>query len=524
MEYRNNLVNLKENHKMEIDKEYSQRRFKNMMDKIFSNRGIIKINKKLNLTMDFETSILNSQVDKNLIIDSLNFLFNYNNQKNKPLITNQLKILRKEFCKNIPEEIIKEIFKIFPDLIGGFNEFLFDFKNSEIQFESLWILNNLSVYLFNLKDENKFYNISNMLINLLKNENNFTNSGVRNLIFEKVFKFMRNLIFLNNNTLKFFLENNILYYLFECLNSSVKSLRIVCLATLNKILLKLLKMNDINENEKNKYLSIYFSKNSLYNYKFIFNRIEGKFNKLNIFDEIYEIYWLINELLKIDNTIINFLFFSEQNNIILEKFNNLLSITLVEKIFQPCLRLINNIIVLCGDKILKKNLINLFFKKEIILSNLNNILINNKEFNDESILKDILLLIFNLSCFEPKETKEIFFNNIIDLILNKNFNNDLENLKILIYIYYRIYVFDNHEFNINDKSVINIFYLYFQFNQIDLGINLILLDIFYGCLISMKKKINYDIKSITSAIDFNQNVNLDIIQQYIISQYNEINK
>ena len=43
MECRNNLVNLKENHKMEIDKEYNQRRFKNMMDKIFSNRGIIKI-------------------------------------------------------------------------------------------------------------------------------------------------------------------------------------------------------------------------------------------------------------------------------------------------------------------------------------------------------------------------------------------------------------------------------------------------------------------------------------------------
>jgi hypothetical protein len=283
-------------------------------------------------------------------------------------------------------------------------------------------------------------------------------------------------------------------------------------------------MNDINESEKNKYLSIYFSKNSLYNYKFIFNRIEGKFNKFNIFDEIYEIYWLINELLKIDNTIINFLFFSEQNNIILEKFNNLLSITLVEKIFQPCLRLINNIIVLCNDKILKQNLINLFFKKEIIITILNNILINNKEFNDESILKDILLLIFNLSCFEPKETKEIFFNNIIDLILNKKFNNDFENLKILIYIYYRIYVFDNHEFNINDKSVINIFYLYFQFNQTDLGINLILIDILYGCLISMKKKINYDIKNITSVIDFSQNVNLDIIQQYIITQYNEINK
>jgi len=521
MEYRNNLVNLKQNHKMEIDKEYSQRRFKNIMEKIFSTRGIKKINKKKNSSMDFDNSTFNNQTDKNLIIDSLKFLLNYNNQKNKPLIINQLKILRKEFCKNISEDIVKEIFKIFPNLIGGFNEFLFDFKNSEIQFESIWILNNLSVYLFNLKDESKFYNISNMLINLLKNENNFTNSGVRNLIFEKVFKFMRNLIFLNDNTLKFFLENNILNYLFECLSSSVKSLRIVCLATLNKILIKILKMDD--ETEKKKYLSFYFSKNSLYNYKFILNRIEGKFNKLNIFDEIYEIYWLINELLKIDNSIIHFLFFSEQNNIILEKFNNLLSITLVEKIFQPCLRLINNIIVLCNDQNLKENLINILFNKEIILTNLNNILIN-KEFNDDSILKDILLLIFNLSCFKPKEIKEIFFNNIINLTLNKNFNNDLEILKILIYIYYRIYVFDNHKFNINDKNIINIFYSYFQFNQMDFGINLMLLDIFYGCLLSMKKKTNIDIQNIiTMVINFNQNINLDIIQQYIISQYNEIN-
>jgi hypothetical protein len=517
MEYINNLV---KNNKIEIEREYNQRRLRNIKEKIFSKRGIENNNKKSNNLMDFDNLSHNTKIDKNLIIESLNFLFSNNNNKNKPLITNHLKLLRKEFCKNISEDIIKEIIKKIPDLIGGFKEYLFDFKNSEIQFESIWILNNLSVYFFNINEINNFYNISNMLINLLKNENQFSNSGVRNLIFEKIFKFMGNLIFINNDILNFYLENNILDYLFECLNSPVKSLRIVSLAILNKILIK------INNNAQyKKYTSIYFSKNSLYNYKFILSRIDGQYNKFNIFDEIYEIYWLINELIKIDFSIVNFLFFSEHINIF-EKFNNLLSITLVEKIFQPCLRLINNIIVLCNDNILKFNLINLFFKKDVIIRTLNNILINyNKEFNDTSIMKDILLLIFNLSCFEPKQTKEKFFSNIIKLTLNNNFYNDVEIIKFLIYIYYRLYVFDNRIFNINEKNIINTFYLYFQFNQKDLGINLMLLDIFNGCLIAMKKNINNynDIQNIISATNSNSNINMDIIQKNIILEYNEIN-
>ena len=393
---------LQKEKKMEIEEEFNKRH------QIYTSE---RINKKRNLN-DYslkekdneDTQMQNSITDLNIIFESLQNLFFSNNINDKNYILNQMKKLRKELSKNsASENDIINIINKYPNLIGGLSNYLLDFKNSELQFETIWVLNNLSIYSFNYHLDFQFNQINQFLIQILNDEKKFSSCGTRNLIFEKIFKFIGKLIFMNDNTFNYFIQNNIINILFNCLNSSVRSLRIVCLWNLNQIITKLIENNYENE------LKIFNQKDSLLSYKFILSRIE--LNQKNSFDEIFEIYWLLNELFKKFPNSVNYIFFFVKD--VLSKFDHILSYTLIEKLSQPCIRLLSNLIVLNNNNILRDNFINSVFSRKDLIQYIQLILNTDFAKYDISIIKDILLLIFNLFSFSPKITGSFFFMKIL---------------------------------------------------------------------------------------------------------------
>ena len=371
---------LQKEKKMEIEEEYNKRH------QIYTSE---RINRKRNLNEyslkekedNEDTQMKNSITDLNIIFQSLQNLIPSNNKIDKNYILNQMKKLRKELSKNsASENDIINIIKKYPNLIGALSNYLLDFKNSELQFETIWVLNNLSIYSFNYHLDFQFNQINQFLIQILKDEKKFSNFGTRNLIFEKVFKFIGKLMFMNDNTFNYFIQNNIINILFNCLNSSVRSLRIVCLWNLNQIFTKLIENNYENE------IKIFNQKDSLLSYKFILSRIE--LNQNNSFDEIFEIYWLLNELFKKFPDSVNYIFFFDKD--VLSKFDHILSYTLIEKLSQPCIRLLSNLIVLNNNSILRDNFINSVFSRKDLIQYIQLILNTDFAKYDISIIKDII--------------------------------------------------------------------------------------------------------------------------------------
>ena len=223
--------------KMEIEEEYNKRHKQFISERINNQRNLnlfsISDNKNEN---NEDIQMNNSIVDINLINETLQNLLYLNNKLDKNYILTQLKTLRKELSKNsISKNDINNILNKFPNIIGGLSNYALDFKNSEIQFETIWVLNNLSIFCYNFNLNFQFNHINQLLIQILKLEKNFTQSGTRNLIFEKVFQFMGKLMFMNDICFNYFIDNDIINILFNSLNSSVRSLRIICLWNLNQI-------------------------------------------------------------------------------------------------------------------------------------------------------------------------------------------------------------------------------------------------------------------------------------------------
>ncbi len=462
---------LQKEKKMEIEEEFNKRH------QIYTSE---RINKKRNLN-DYslkekdneDTQMQNSITDLNIIFESLQNLFFSNNINDKNYILNQMKKLRKELSKNsASENDIINIINKYPNLIGGLSNYLLDFKNSELQFETIWVLNNLSIYSFNYHLDFQFNQINQFLIQILKDEKKFSSCGTRNLIFEKIFKFIGKLIFMNDNTFNYFIQNNIINILFNCLNSSVRSLRIVCLWNLNQIITKLIENNYENE------IKIFNQKDSLLSYKFILSRIE--LNQNNSFDEIFEIYWLLNELFKKFPHSVNYIFFFDRDA--LSKFNHILSYTLIEKLSQPCIRLLSNLIVLNNNNILRDNFINSVFSRKDLIQYIQLILNTDFAKYDISIIKDILLLIFNLFSFSPKITGSFFYENIMKMI---NYYNTLKIIdneisKLLLIIYYKIFIENNNTIGQYEEQIIIPFILNnYQNHYNDLNYLLIILYILY---------------------------------------------
>ena len=97
---------------------------------------------------DQDIQMKDDQINLNLLHTNINLLNNAQNI-DKLSILSYLKTIRKELSKNkITKPIIESILNFHLDIINLFSKHLLDFKNSEIQLETIWILNNLSIYFY----------------------------------------------------------------------------------------------------------------------------------------------------------------------------------------------------------------------------------------------------------------------------------------------------------------------------------------------------------------------------------------
>ena len=81
------------------------------------------------------------------------------------------------------------------------------------------------------------------LINIYKNQKN---DGVKYTLEEKILRIFGNLLFINNNILKLFIDYEIISFIIGSLNSPIPSFRNVCLWIMNKILLIMKKTGNNN--------------------------------------------------------------------------------------------------------------------------------------------------------------------------------------------------------------------------------------------------------------------------------------
>lgn len=497
--------------KMEIEEENYKRHKKSTYDKIFRYRNN---QYETNSNNDKDVPMTSSIIDVNLLLSSLNYLLSTSNNKNdKFLILKYLKNVRKELAKqDISKEVINIILQKFQNIIEILSVFILDFKNSEIQFETIWILNNLSIYCYKYNLEIHFFQIAQILIQILQFEKNFSNNGVKNLIFEKLFCFIGNLVFMDEKTLKFFLEHNIIFYLFQNLNSSVCSLRCVCLCSLNKIYSEITKKQDYQN-----FINLYIDKNAMFYYKFILSRLEIKRN----FDEIYEFYWLLNSIIKTHPEIATYLFFVEHEKEIIKKFNNLLSITLVNILIQPCIRLISNLLVVSNNQIIRDHLCQSLLTNVPLVSFINNLLISTINQNDVDIYKDVLLLLFNLTCFVPSQVKLIFYDSIIKMLSKSETFQDLEIAKLSLNIFYRIFIENGKIFDEKYKIIIQLLLSQFQCLINDINVLLIITDFLYFFIKNVNHINNNTIDNAIKEIE-SKDGNVDINE--IIGLIKEISK
>jgi hypothetical protein len=249
------------------------------------------------------------------------------------------------------------------------------------------------------------------------------------------------------------------------------------------------------------------------------------------FDEIGELFWLFNELVKYDPAILALIFFSdlgENNNndnnsihlntdLAINNFQTVLNNCLSNKMFQTSFRLISNLLVVCYNNVKNKDLlsklIDMLFVQQGFLRFIDDILNSPKNKYDISLVKDILLLIFNLVCFSVNKTCILFKNGILNLLNDKNYQNDNEIMKLLLFIYYRILLTNSFLFEPNDEKVINICLILFERFKNDFSVIIIFIDIFYFYLNASHITISNDIENAIKAVaNCEQNIPIEKYQ------------
>ena len=131
-------------------------------------------------------------------------------------------------------------------------------------------------------------------------------------------------------------------------------------------------------------------------------------------DEISEFFFFLCELSKYDSTVLIPIFFNGHNDFqkyekILQNFEFILNNSMTIKLSQISFRLISNLLVVCNNDLkneylLTKFIENFFEKKSVILY-INDILNSPVNKYDTSLVKDALLLIFNLICISAIKTR-----------------------------------------------------------------------------------------------------------------------
>ena len=444
------------------------------------------------------------------------------NMKNK-LLKNLKKIrifLNKE---SIPEKDILQnnVQSFIESLIGSFKQ------NSDyfIQLESLWIINNLIYFMTkyneNVIDTNKIANLlMEYLITILKG-----NEKVKYSLLEIIYRIFGNLLHINNNIIDILIKNNVISFIVEQLNNPVLSFRITCLWFLNKILIILGRINSIDN------INILLSRNAILNYKFILSRIK----KNVIFDEISEFYWLITELAKYNPKILISIFFSqniqyniktENSNIeyAVEIFSFILDNSLTNKLSQISIRLISDLFAVCDSEINNENLltkfIEHFFEKKSIILYINDVLNSPKNKYDISLVKDVILLIFNLLCLAPIKASIFFKKGIVNLISDRDYHTNVEMMKLLFLTFYRILISNSFSFEPNDEKVIKTCLVIIKRFKEDIEVLILFIDILYCYLKASRTQIENEIENAMEFLINDQNSNIETYQNMFLNLAN----
>ena len=533
--------------KMELEKNHILRHSKNIRNFIFSRRNIessFNNNNKNIIGNNNLEEVLNTNLINNNISQVI-YLFERIHQ-NKTISLNKIQINEiKSLLLNLLIQIRKELSKENISLIQAKN--IFDSPNTKIfsellinpmndtcdpfiQLESLWIINNLMFLVAKFKDLISFdvFGLTKMLIEYLINiYKNQKNDGVKYTLEEKILRIFGNLLFINNNILKLFIDYEIISFIIGSLNSPIPSFRNVCLWIMNKILLIMKKTGN------NNIISLFTSKIAMSNYKFIISRILNQ----NSLDEISELFWIFNELVKYDSTILIPIFFTDINNFYyiiiifkqkinyttnncfmnlnkeytINKFQFILDNCFTNKLLQSSIRLISNLLVVCykdiKDEDLLSKLVQNLFSKQNIFQLLNNFMNSSKDKFDISFVEDILLLIFNLINISPNNTISFFKNGISKLINNQEYINNKKIMKLLLFIYYKIMKNNSFYFEPNDEIVVKSCLFILEGFKDDNDILYILIDIFYfylkACNYTIDENVENDLKIM---INTNENI------------------
>ena len=312
-----NSTKFENSYKMEIEQAHNLNHSNMVKNYLYSHRAINIFpfeqkyqNGKQILVEPFNETLILKNIDEiiNILTKFNNYLFNVNKTEIDKMKNNLF-----EFLKQIRKELSKENIllinarNILNDKINNFIELLLkDTYDPYIQLESLWIINNL-MFLIAKYNNCIFFDIKNIsnsliqyLINIYKNQKN---EGVKSTLVDKIFRIFGNLIYINNNIIELLIKNQIITFVINSLNNPVSSFRTTCLWLINKIILILKKVDAID------YIKIFLEKNAISNYKFILSRVEN----LNSFEEIGELFWLFNELVKYNSSILIPIFFYRQH-------------------------------------------------------------------------------------------------------------------------------------------------------------------------------------------------------------------
>ena len=529
------------NMKIDSERKHNLKHSTKIQNFIFSKRNINSsfFNKNINnIENDINEYSFNSDLINNNISQVI-YLFEKIHQDNSISLTknqiNEIKKVLLDYLTKIRKELSKDNISIIQaknifntDNTKIFCELLINPMNDTydpfIYLESIWIINNLmflvakfkELILFDITDITKY--LIQFLINIYKNQKD---DGVKYTLEEKVLRIFGNLLYINNNILNLFIDYSIIPFIIESLNSPIPSFRISCLWIINKMLLT------IKKNGNNEIISLFTTKTALSNYKFILSRIKNQ----NSIDEISELFWIFNELVKYDSSIIISIFFydinKKQNNnlsnlneeYIINTFQFIVDNCFINKILQPSFRLISNLLIICYKDIkneyLLSKLVQILFEKQTFFRYINELIYSQKNTFDISFTIDILLLIFNLVSFSPINSRAYFKNGIINLINNKEYLNNQDIQQMLLFIYYKMMKNNSFYFESNDEIVIKSCLNLIQIFKDNNNILYILIDLFYFYLkasnINIGENIENELNILINTKENNPNNNLIFI-------------
>lgn len=429
---------------------------------------------------------------------------------NDELKNNLIKI-RKELSKeNLPNKEIKNILEHdIQNFVDILLEIIENISDDYLDLEILWILNNIIFFsskfnIINLDTIKITNQISKFYLKVIKSPNDFKFS-----LLEKMHRIFGNLLFINNKSIYSLINNNIIVNIIESLIKPVSAFRLACLWLLNKILIALKANNDINN-----YINLFINKFAIYNYNSIFVRLKN----LEL-DEISEFFWLLCELCKYDSDILVQIFFNGYQNYknyynIIKNFEFVLNNCMTNKLSQISFRLISNLLVISFNEINNEYLTtkfieNFFEKKNSVILYINDVLNSPINKYDISLVKDVLLLIFNLVCISAIKTGIYFKKGIVNLISDRDYHTNNDILKLLFIIFYKIIYCNSFNFESNDEKVIKACLMTMKNFKNDENILILFIDIFFFYLKATNTPIDEELKNELDFIQKERNVKIE---------------